>query len=151
MTELQVRAMLERDLVQVMEIERRAYAFPWSEGIFRDCLRVGYIGLVGEIMALVRAYALMSVMVDEAHVLNICVEPGLQRQGHGRSLLLHLLDLARRAKIRNMYLEVRPSNPAAMALYDSCGFNEIGVRRGYYPGDPGREDAVILAKTLVTI
>jgi ribosomal-protein-alanine N-acetyltransferase len=148
MTELQVRTMSARDLVRVLEIERQAYPFPWNEEIFRDCLRVGYVGLVGELTALVKAYAVMSVIVDEAHILNLCVEPGWQGRGHGRSLLLQLMERARQAQVKHLYLEVRPSNPAAMALYQSCGFNEIGVRRGYYPAQRGREDAVILAKTL---
>jgi ribosomal-protein-alanine N-acetyltransferase len=140
--------MRKRDLTRVIDIERSAYAFPWSEGIFRDCMRVGYLCLVGEMAAGVVAYSIMSVVTDEAHILNLCVDPRFQGHGHGRGLLLQLLERARKAEVKNMYLEARPSNPAAIALYQSCGFNEIGVRRGYYPARKGREDALVLAKYL---
>jgi len=150
MTDLHLRSMRKRDLTQVMDIERRAYPFPWNEGIFRDCMRVGYLCLVGELAAEVVAYSIMSVVTDEGHILNLCIDPRLQGQGYGRGLLLQLLDRAHGAGVRNMYLEARPSNPAALALYQSCGFNEIGVRRGYYPARKGREDALVLAKYLLS-
>lgn len=137
--------MHERHLVQVMDIERRAYPFPWTEGIFRDCLKIGYSAWVvtsprGDVMA----YALMSMAVGEAHVLNLCVEPAYHQQGLGRFLLTHLLRLARSAGMEIMLLEVRKSNAAAIALYLGMGFRKLGVRKGYYPAHQGSEDALLL-------
>lgn len=139
------RPMRERDLQGIMEIEQRAYDFPWSEGIFRDCLRVGYCCWLYENAGSVVAYGVMSVGYGEAHVLNLCVRPESRGQGVGRGMLGHLLDLARRHHADTALLEVRPSNRPALALYQSMGFQEVGVRRGYYPAAQGREDALILA------
>ena len=136
-------------LPQVVEIEQRAYAFPWTEGIFRDCLNVGYSAWVvtspGEE---VLAYAVMSMAVGEAHVLNLCVEPAYHQQGLGRFLLLHLQAVARAAGMDLMLLEVRKSNSAAIALYQGMGFHKLGVRKAYYPARDGSEDALLLGHTL---
>jgi ribosomal-protein-alanine N-acetyltransferase len=137
--------MSELDLDEVVGIEQVAYPFPWTRGIFEDCLRVGYACWVLEQAGAIVAYGVLSVAVGEAHILNLCVRPERQRQGHGRSLLRHLLGLARRHHADTALLEVRPSNRAALALYQRLGFNEVGMRRGYYPGERGREDALILA------
>lgn len=137
--------MSELDLDEVVGIEQAAYPFPWTRGIFEDCLRVGYACWVLEQEGAIAAYGVLSVAVGEAHILNLCVRPERQRQGYGRSLLRHLLGLARRHHADTALLEVRPSNRAALALYRSMGFNEVGTRRGYYPGERGREDALILA------
>ena len=143
-----LRPMSAQDLDQVMVIEREAYAFPWSEQIFRDCLRVGYCCWILESDAGLDAYGVMSVGAGEAHLLNLCVRPAVQRQGLGQRLLIHLLQIAWRHNARTVLLEVRPSNRAAFHLYTRMGFNEVGVRRAYYPGEKGREDALILAKDL---
>lgn len=132
-------------LPQVLEIERRAYAFPWSENIFRDCLKAGYSAWVlcaadGSI----NGYTLMNMAVDEAHVLNLCVDPEYQRFGLGHKLLKHLMKLARAAQATIILLEVRKSNRAAIALYESMGFQRLGVRKSYYPAADGREDALVL-------
>jgi ribosomal-protein-alanine N-acetyltransferase len=137
--------MSELDLDEVVGIEQVAYPCPWTRGIFEDCLRVGYACWVLEQAGAIVAYGVLSVAVGEAHILNLCVRPERQRQGHGRSLLRHLLGLARRHHADTALLEVRPSNRAALALYQRLGFNEVGMRRGYYPGERGREDALILA------
>lgn len=137
-------------LPQVLEIERRAYQFPWTEGIFNDCLRTGYSAWVlTNTLGEVQAYAMMSMAVGEAHVLNLCVDPDGQRQGHGRYLLQHLIGLARAAHCTQVLLEVRKSNKAAFKLYESSGFERIGLRKGYYPALSGREDAVVLSLELV--
>lgn len=140
-----IRPMREMDLATVMEIEREAYAFPWSEGIFRDCLRAGYCCWVVERQGRVGAYGIMQVGAGESHVLNLCVCASGRGQGLGRALLSHLLDVARAHRADTALLEVRPTNRAALSLYAAMGFNEVGVRRGYYPGRDGREDALILA------
>jgi ribosomal-protein-alanine N-acetyltransferase len=137
-------------LAQVLPIERRAYQFPWSEGIFRDCLKAAYSGWVlldeGGVLL---GYALMSMAVDEAHVLNLCVDPERQREGFGSFLLAHLLKLARAANATIVLLEVRRSNKTAIRLYETTGFQRLGVRKGYYPAVGGREDALVFGLDLV--
>lgn len=143
-----LRPMVDADLSGVIAIEEDAYAFPWSEQIFRDCLRVGYACWVVERGGVLDAYGVMSVGARESHILNLCVRSTAQRQGLGSLLLGHLLQLARKHRARTALLEVRPSNRAAYRLYTGMGFNEVGVRHDYYPGKNGREDAVILALDL---
>lgn len=142
------RPMHEGDVRAVMDIERRAYQFHWTEGIFRDCLRVGYCCWVMELSGVVAGYGIMSLVVGEAHLLNICIAPEWQRQGYGNLLLDHFMELARERGASQMFLEVRLSNAAALALYRNRGFNEVGMRKNYYPGENGREDALILATEL---
>ena len=136
------------DLDAVMEIESRAYDCPWTQGIFRDCLRVGYCCWCYEIDGLIQGYGVMSVAAGESHILNISVRPESQRQGIGSKLMKHFLQLARRHDADTVMLEVRPSNKLAIKLYEKLGFNEIGVRRNYYPAHQGREDALLLALSL---
>lgn len=142
------RPMREADLDAVMEIEVRAYAHPWTRAILKDCLRVGYNCWLYEREGRVEAYGVMSVAVGEAHILNLTVRPESQGQGLGRKLLQHFLSLALRHNADLVLLEVRPSNTPALALYSKMGFNEIGVRKNYYPGPNGREDALVLALNL---
>ncbi len=143
------RPMLEADIDRILEIERRAYQFPWGAGVFRDCLRMHYITCVAEdVRQQIHGYALMSHGAGEAHILNLCVDVARQRCGLGRFLLHRLIEQAQKKKLSTVYLEVRPSNEAALALYDSEGFNEIGQRRDYYPAAKGREDAILLARIL---
>jgi len=143
-----LRPMREADLDAVMAIELRAYPFPWTRGIFRDCLLADYPARVlvqdGEIIG----YGMLSVAADEAHVLNVCAAPEVQGRGHGRRLLRALLQLARGRGVQRVFLEVRPSNPTAIALYHAEGFNEIGRRPRYYPAKQGREDAIVMAMEL---
>jgi ribosomal-protein-alanine N-acetyltransferase len=142
------RPMREPDLLRVLAIERDAYGFPWSAGIFRDCLQVGYCCWVLERGPVVDAYGIMQVAVGEAHVLNLCVAPQAQSLGLGRMMLRCLLGVARDHGAEIMVLEVRPSNAAALALYRSEGFRTVGSRRAYYPSERGREDAFILSLPL---
>ncbi len=141
---MRLRKMNRTDLPQVVGIEKASYQFPWSEDIFRDCLNTRYDCWVCELGDDVLGYGIMSMAVGEAHLLNLCVAPTEQKQGIGRKLLEHLISIARR-DAEQMFLEVRPSNVNAIALYDSMGFNEIGVRKGYYEAVNGREDALMLA------
>jgi len=143
-----LRPMTVADLDRVMEIEPRAYEFPWSEGIFRDCLRVGYCCWCCEENDELLGYGVMSVAAGESHILNLTVPPEFQRQGIGCRLLKNFLQLARRHGADTLMLEVRPSNHKAISLYGKLGFNEIGVRRNYYPAKDGREDALLLALSL---
>jgi ribosomal-protein-alanine N-acetyltransferase len=144
----ELRRMAETDLTQVMAIEHTIYEFPWSKGIFLDCLRVGYFCMVCEGPAGVVGYGIMSVGAGECHLLNISIHSDYRRQGLARSLVSYLLDEARRFHARIAFLEVRKSNAAAQRLYASLGFNEIATRPDYYPARRGREDALILAMML---
>jgi [ribosomal protein S18]-alanine N-acetyltransferase len=141
--------MREAHLVQVMAIENAAYEFPWTEGIFRDCLRVGYSAwVVVDREDVVMAYAMMSMAAGEAHVLNLCVAPTQRRRGLAQFLLRHLTMIARAAAVNLVLLEVRRSNAAAQALYAGFGFRPLGERLGYYPARDGREDAIVLGLDL---
>jgi ribosomal-protein-alanine N-acetyltransferase len=137
------RQMTQVDLVQVSALERASYAFPWSDQIFNDCLRVGYHCVVVDTQAGVAGYAVLSMGAGEAHVLNLCVEQALRRRGIGRALLLDLLRYARDRGIRDAFLEVRRSNKGAIELYHEIGFECVGQRRGYYQAHDGREDAMV--------
>jgi ribosomal-protein-alanine N-acetyltransferase len=144
-----LRPMHEAHLEQVLDIERRAYPFPWTDGIFRDCLKVGYSAwIVASPTDEVLAYSIMSMAVGEAHILNLCVEPAYHQQGLGRFLLAHLQRLARGAGMDILLLEVRKSNAAAIALYLGMGFHKLGVRKAYYPAREGSEDALLLGHSL---
>lgn len=142
------RTLRESDLDAVMEIEKAVYTSPWTLGIFRDCMRVGYYCQVLERNGLLEAYGVLSHGAGEAHILNLCVHPKSQRQGLGRAVLTHLIDAAKRLSAEVILLEVRPSNQSAIKLYHSIGFNETGRRNDYYPAEKGREDALILALSL---
>ena len=137
--------MSTRDLRGVAAVEQASYEFPWSPGIFRDCLLAGYQCLVLVAEGDVNGYAIMSVAAREAHILNLCVHPELQRRGFGRQLLHALCIRADSLGVERAFLEVRPSNAAAINLYTAAGFEQIGVRPSYYQAHGGREDAVIFA------
>lgn len=146
--EVLIRDMGPDDVRTVADVESRSYAYPWSEGIFRDCLRAGYYCCVAEIDAIVIGYAVMSTGAGEAHVLNLCVVEQYRFRGIGSRLLEHLLEFAKSLGVDDVFLEVRPSNTVAIRLYQARGFAQIGVRRGYYQAAGGREDAVVLRKVL---
>ena len=132
-----------------MSIETAAYSHPWTAGNFHDCLKNNYHACVLEAGEELIGYAVMSIAAGEAHVLNICIRPERQKQGLGRALLHALEDEARFRDVDMMLLEVRASNYAAITLYESMGFNELGCRKHYYPGKDGREDAQVMARQLV--
>jgi len=147
--EVRLRPMSEADLAAVVAVERAGYTHPWSPGIFSDSLRAGHLCWLAESDDRVVGHGVMMVAAGEAHILNVCVHPERQGRGIGRRILTHLLHLARRRDADMALLEVRPSNTAAIALFDSMGFNEIGRRPDYYPGHNGREDALMMARTLI--
>ena len=146
--ELWVRPMTARDLDDVMRVELAMYPFPWTRRIFEDCLRVGYRCHVGEVEGVFAGYGIMSTGAGEAHVLNLCVAEEFQRRGLGREILRVLLAEADMLNVSDVFLEVRPSNTGAIALYEQMGFNQVGVRKHYYPTENGREDAIIFAASL---
>lgn len=137
------RPMSLADVPAVANVERASYAFPWSEGVFRDCVRVGYFCRVIEAAGEVAGYGIMSCGAGEAHVLNICVRHDLRSGGIGRGLMLFLLERARELHMQDVFLEVRPSNAVAIQLYETLGFLRVGMRKGYYQAPGGREDALV--------
>ena len=145
---VQIRTMNHADLEQVMVVEKKAYPHPWTIGIFRDCLRVGYTAWVMTLDEKIIGYGIVMLSPGEAHILNICIDPDYQGKGLGRYLLNHLIKKSNQTDIDMLLLEVRRSNTNAQQLYLSAGFHELGIRKAYYPADNGREDAIILAKYL---
>ncbi|MBV8783825.1 MAG: ribosomal protein S18-alanine N-acetyltransferase [Gammaproteobacteria bacterium] len=143
-----IRTMRPADVPEVVAIERASYQFPWSDGIFRDCLRVGYVCRVLCAERAVAGYGVMSIGAGEAHVLNLCVAESFRCRGAGRRLLLGLIERARSAGVAEAFLEVRPSNTNAIRLYLALGFEQVGMRRGYYQAAGGREDAAVLRLAL---
>ncbi len=143
-----LRLMQESDLPQVAEIEKATFPSPWPLSSFRQCLEFGHCCHVLAQGSLVQAYAIMAIEVDNAHILNLCVRPEFRQQGEGRRMLTHLLRLARAAHVQALFLEVRVSNHPAIHLYRSADFVKIGIRKGYYPSEKGREDALILVRRL---
>ncbi|HQX91222.1 MAG TPA: ribosomal protein S18-alanine N-acetyltransferase [Thermomonas sp.] len=150
-TSICLRPMRESDLDAVMDIELRAYPFPWSRGIFRDCLQSNYaMWLQERADGAILGYGVLSIAAGEAHVLNLCSAPGQEGQGLGQRMLQTLLKIARGHAAQRVFLEVRPSNTRAIALYERSGFNEIGRRPRYYPAaNNGREDAIVMALELL--
>jgi len=143
-----LRPMHMADLDVIMSIEPVIYTHPWSRGNFSDSLNAGYSCWVYEENAMVFGYAVLMLVMDEAHLLNFSIAKPYQGQGLGRELLVHMMQLARKHGAQNMFLEVRPSNNAAIGLYESIGFNEMAVRRNYYPAINGREDAILMGMAL---
>lgn len=141
----QLRQMDAGDLDAVMQVELRGYDYPWTRGIFIDCLRANHECWVLETHNEMIGHAVLSVGAGEAHLLNVCVSRERQGQGFGRRLVEHALTRARARLAKIVFLEVRASNAIATQLYESVGFNEIGKRRNYYPAQRGQEDARVLA------
>jgi ribosomal-protein-alanine N-acetyltransferase len=144
--QLTVGPLLQSDLEQVLDIECQCHSFPWSEAVFRDCFKESYRLYALRDSAALTGYAILNYLVDEAHLLNICVHPRARRSGAGRFLLRYAIARAAHEGMNCVILEVRASNEPAAALYLSEGFKEIGLRRGYYPcGLSGREHARVMA------
>ncbi|MCB5191187.1 ribosomal protein S18-alanine N-acetyltransferase [Methylobacillus arboreus] len=143
-----LRPMQLDDLDTVARIEPTIFPYPWTRGNFSDSLESGYSCWVYEQDSEIFGYAVLMLVLDEAHLLNVSIAAPRQGKGYGRSLLAHMMDVARQHGALNMFLEVRPSNYAAISLYESMGFNEMAIRRGYYPAPYGREDAVLMGAAL---
>jgi [ribosomal protein S18]-alanine N-acetyltransferase len=144
----QLRTMTASDLPVVTAVEAQAYPFPWTAGNFTDSIAAGYGCVILECGDDVLGYAVVMNAVDDLHLLNITVAPAFQRQGLSRVLLSWVEDVARRDRCSGVLLEVRPSNQRARTIYEHLGFSAIGLRRAYYPAAHGREDAIVMRKTL---
>lgn len=141
---MQLRDMGWADVDAVLRIEQQVHSHPWTRGNFNDSLASGYICKVYEAANEIVGYAVLMPALDEVHLLDISIASAFQRKGQGGKLLGEMLELARTLKFERVILEVRASNLAANALYRAAGFSEIGVRRGYYPADNAREDAIVM-------
>lgn len=138
------------DVEDVVAVERDAYAFPWTRGNFLDSLDSGYEAwVIRDTEERLLAYFLLMYVVEEVHLLNITVRPDLQGLRLGSKLIDKVIALARDAAMPSVLLEVRPSNQHALAVYRHLGFQQIGVRKNYYPAaGVTREDAIVMRKKL---
>jgi ribosomal-protein-alanine N-acetyltransferase len=140
--------MQDGDLAEVMAIESAIYTHPWTRGNFGDSLRAAYQCWTWRLGHELLGYFVLRVAAGEGHLLNLSVAAARQRSGHGSALLKEAMRLARSRGAQHVFLEVRPSNLAAKALYGRFGFRQVAVRPGYYPAHDGREDALVLSLAL---
>lgn len=146
MTNVVFRKLVSSDISTVVNIERKTSLSPWSTSLFEQALSSNKLVLAVINADQVVGYGVVSFVVGEAELLNICIDPAAQGKGFGRQLLSELIDnVMGRGNVKDMYLEVRESNQVARGLYESEGFAEIGRRQRYYPTDDGREDAILMA------
>jgi ribosomal-protein-alanine N-acetyltransferase len=143
------RRMTLGDVERVMKVEQEVYEFPWTEKIFSDCIRVGYYCWLALQRQNIVGHAVISVSAGESHMLNLSIAREYQRRGFGKEFIEFLIQQAQAKQAQTMLLEVRPSNTAAINCYNSAGFNEIGLRKDYYPSPEGREDALLFARHIV--
>lgn len=148
---IEMLPMNANDLDGVLAIENAVYPFPWTRGNFADSLAAGYSAWVCRIGGELVGYAVIMMVLDEAHLLNISVDQSRHGMGFGARLLRHAMSVARTLGARMLLLEVRPSNERALQLYKHFGFVRIGVRKAYYPAHDGREDALVLTHALAEV
>jgi ribosomal-protein-alanine N-acetyltransferase len=140
--------MEETHIKDILYIENNSYGYPWSEKIFNDCLKNNYLCRVLMLDNTLIGFLISSIIQDECHIMNLCVDSKYRGSGYGRLILNKLHDEIATINCKTVFLECRPSNIFAMNLYESEGYNEIGVRRNYYPAPNGYEDAIMLAKNV---
>lgn len=153
---MRFRKMSKADLPRVLEIEKQGYSYPWQEPIFHDCLKATHYNcwVCTDMADKITAYCIVSTAVGEVTILNLCIEPMMRRQGLGRKFMQYVIDTAKAKKAETVFLEVRPSNTQAIALYASMDFNQTGIRPGYYKAknrakNCEREDALMMAYTII--
>ncbi|MBP2169636.1 ribosomal-protein-alanine N-acetyltransferase [Erwinia toletana] len=144
----QISLLTPSDLSLAFAIEQRSHAFPWTENTFASNQGERYLNYRLDVDGVMAAFAITQIVLDEATLFNIAVDPAFQRRGLGRQLLEHLIAELTQRDVLTLWLEVRASNHGAIALYEQLEFNEVSVRRNYYPTAEGREDALIMALTL---
>lgn len=143
-----ISTLTSADLTTAFQIERLSHAFPWTEKTFLSNQGERYFNIKLSNDAQMVAFAITQIVLDEATLFNIAVHPEHQRKGYGRALMEHLIAELEQRGILTLWLEVRESNQQAIALYQFLGFNEVSIRRNYYPTAEGREDAIIMALPL---
>ena len=142
------RLLTKNDIEEIMVVENQCYPFPWSKNIMQDCLNNDFIALAVMVKNKIAGYTVLSYGAQESHVLNLCVAPKYRGNQFGQLLLSEAFKIAKSKNVKDVYLEVRASNTLAIALYFDAGFNEIGCRKGYYPATIGREDAIVMGKSI---
>lgn len=136
----------ESDFDRLFEIEQAAHLVPWSKGTLLNNQGEKYLNLKLSAQGEIVAFAICQTVLDEATLFNIAVYPQFQGKGYGKTLLNGLVERLRTQDVLTLWLEVRESNQTAQHLYNAVGFNEVTVRKNYYPTpDGGRENAVIMA------
>ncbi|GAA5234725.1 ribosomal-protein-alanine N-acetyltransferase [Verticiella sediminum] len=145
---LRYAKMRTADLDEVAAIEKTIYTHPWTRGNFADSLAAGNHAWVVREEGCLVGYCLVMDTPDDAHLLNISVADEAQHRGIGRGLLEWVAMQARAAGLPSVLLEVRVSNERARRMYERAGYERIGLRRGYYPAIDGREDAIVMRKSL---
>jgi ribosomal-protein-alanine N-acetyltransferase len=143
-----MRPIHQSDIDQILRIEKSVHIAPWTEETFKACFRANYPGWLVEADGKIIGFVIVSLIIDECHVLNLCVDHPYQRQGFGRKLLEHALKNAVQQGAVIAYLEVRRSNSRAITLYQKMQFRLVGERKGYYPTVAGEEDALVFAINL---
>jgi len=136
------------DLATAFQIEQASHAFPWTEKTFASNQGERYLNLKLTVDGKMAGFAITQVVLDEATLFNLAISPAYQRRGLGRQLLEFLIPQLIERGVFTLWLEVRASNQPALALYEQLGFNEVSVRRNYYPSATGREDAIMMALPL---
>lgn len=144
----QISLLTPQDLERAFQLEQRSHAFPWTEKTFASNQGERYLNYQLTTDDQLAGFAITQVVLDEATLFNLAVDPVFQRQGIGRQLLQHVITELESRGIQTLWLEVRASNRPAIALYEQLDFNEVSVRRNYYPTADGKEDAIIMALTL---
>lgn len=139
-----IRRLTLADVDRVHAIEQAAYPFPWSRETFTDCLRVGYACFGLQFGKELAGYTIFSWAAGEAHLLNLCVHPDWQQRGYGSLMLEYAINHVARLESEVIFLEVRESNPRAVALYKHRGFKVIGHWPAYYQAGDQREDAIVM-------
>jgi len=147
---MNVRPMLKTDLAEVLAVEQQANPYPWSIKNFDDSLKANNQGWVFINNNEIIGFTLAQKVVDEVHLLNICVKKSEQGNGFGRTILNYIIDFANSVSAVLIVLEVRQSNQAAQSLYLNAGFNEMSIRKSYYPAEDGREDAILMGLDLTS-
>ncbi len=142
--------MTQADLEFVYAIERKSTPQGWSKKIFQQSLQTNCcLVLQGEDYPTLLGFCVLQKILDELHILNLCITSEYQRHGWGQALLEGIIAVAEDAEIKDIHLEVRISNLAARNLYHKMGFNDVGSRANYYSTDTGREDALQMCYTVI--
>ncbi|HAU1965807.1 TPA: ribosomal protein S18-alanine N-acetyltransferase [Legionella pneumophila] len=145
--------MKDSDIENVYSIETNVHIAPWSKDILRDCVLVGYDCRVLEInngdSSILAGYIISRISNNSCHILNLCIAKPLQSKGLGRKLLQTVLySLSKYTQTESVILEVRPSNSAALHLYETMGFEKVEIKKDYYKDKNTVEDAILLKKLL---
>lgn len=140
-----LRRMTAADLPEVFRIEQASHPSPWPMKGLQESLQQHHAYVLVTSAGELGGFAVVQRILDEAHLLDIAIDPSLRGQGLGRELLRRLMDEELADGISIWFLEVRVSNQAAISLYQSLGYNELSIRRNYYDGPDGKEDALLMA------